>query len=111
MFPISKYDFYTTKANETIAVSTYAGRTVRGKAKVDPRDRFDPEFGKELAAARCNAKIAYKRKQRAHNKVTEAWKEYDKALTHLQKMEKYEKESFQAYELATYKVAELESKS
>ena len=36
MFPISKYDFYTTKANETIAVSTYAGRTVRGKAKVDP---------------------------------------------------------------------------
>lgn len=110
MFPISKYDFYTTKANETIAVSTYAGRTVRGKAKVDPRDRFDPEFGKELAAARCNAKIAYKRKQRAHNKVTEAWKEYDKALTHLQKMVKYEEESFQAYELATYKVAELESK-
>ena len=110
MFPISKYDFYTTKANETIAVSTYAGRTVRGKAKVDPRDRFDPEFGKELAAARCNAKIAYKRKQRARNKVAEARKEYNKALAHLQKMEKYERESFQAYEFATYKVAELESK-
>lgn len=110
MFPLSKYHFYTTKDNETIAVSTYAGKTVRGKAKVDPRDKFDPEFGKQLAAARCNEKIARKRKNRAKSKLAQARAEYNKALMNLHKYEKYEFEANKACEMATYKVVELESK-
>ena len=73
-YPIEKYQFYTTK-NKVVAVSTYAGKTVRGIAKADPRDNFDLEAGKKLAAARCAARIAMKRKSRAQ-------KEFDKARDH-----------------------------
>ena len=105
-----KYDFYTTKDNTTIAVSTYAGKTVKGVAKVDPRDKFDAEFGKELAAARWNAKVARKRKMRANRQYSKAKAEYLKAREYLHKMERYQLEASQAYELANYKVAEIESK-
>ena len=65
------YKFYNS-GNKVIAVSTYAGRTVRGVAKCDPRDTFDIEVGKDIAAARCNIKVSRKRKARA-------LREYDKA--------------------------------
>ena len=50
-----------TLPTSVIAISTYAGKTVKGIAKVDPRDTFDPEVGKQLATARCAEKIAIKR--------------------------------------------------
>lgn len=70
MFPINKYKFYVArKVNgdpyKVYAVSTYAGKTVRGSAKCDPRDEFDLEKGKMLAAARCETKVAEKRWARA----------------------------------------------
>ena len=55
-----------------IAISSYAGRPVRGVAKCDPGDEFDVEFGMKLAAARCNLKIAQKRYRRASSKYQEA---------------------------------------
>ena len=59
MFPISKYKFFVTPdQSKIIAVSTYAGKTVKGVAKRDPRDSFDLDFGKELAAARCAARCS-----------------------------------------------------
>ena len=69
-YPIDKYQFYLArKINgdpyRVVAVSTYEGRTVRGVAKCDPRDEFNIEKGKMLAAARCNAKVAQKRAKRA----------------------------------------------
>ena len=62
---------YVVMPTKVIALSTYAGRTVRGIAKCHPNDNFDEEYGKKLAAARCNAKIAEKRYARAHNKYNE----------------------------------------
>ena len=69
---------YIETSNKVIALSTYAGKTVRGIAKCHPNDTFDVEFGRKLAAARCNAKIAAKRFNRAsaqyksvHNELRE----------------------------------------
>ena len=73
MYPISKYKFFVTPDKTRVfAVSTYAGKTVKGTAKCDPRDTFDLNFGKELAAARCAAKVAKKRKARAAKQVLKA---------------------------------------
>ena len=59
---------YVVTSNKVIALSTYAGKTVRGIAKCHPDDKFDEEIGKKLAAARCNQKIAAKRYERAFRK-------------------------------------------
>lgn len=85
---ISKYKFYTSK-NLVVAVSTYAGKIVKGKAKCNPKDTFDLEKGKTLAAARCNAKIAKKRVERASGKFKEAIEIYNKASEHLEEMSAY----------------------
>ena len=63
-FPLERYKFYIAK-NKVIAVSTYAGKTVRGVAVCADSDTFDIEKGKRLAAARCNVKIAEKRLKNA----------------------------------------------
>ena len=69
-FPAEKYNYIIARREDNkpfkvIALSTYEGRVVRGVAKCDPRDEFDLEYGKQLAAARCNYKIAQKRAKRA----------------------------------------------
>ena len=63
-FPMDKYKFYYA-GNKVIAVSTYGGQRVRGVAVCSKDDEFDVEKGKKLAAARCNAKVARKRHDRA----------------------------------------------
>lgn len=68
---------YIETPNKVIALSTYAGKTVRGIAKCHPNDTFDVEFGRKLAAARCNAKIAAKRAANARRKY---WKMEDELL-------------------------------
>lgn len=57
---------YIVNGNTVIAISTYAGKTVKGVAKCDPEDTFDLEKGKKLAAARCNEKVCRKRLRRAN---------------------------------------------
>ena len=79
MFPINKYKFFTTESGKTVAVSTYAGKTVRGVAKCDTRDTFSQEKGQELAAARCAQKVAKKRLRRALAKYNEALEQQEKA--------------------------------
>lgn len=68
---------YIETPNKVIALSTYAGKTVRGVAKCHPNDTFDVEFGRKLAAARCNAKIAMKRAINAQNKY---WAAHERQL-------------------------------
>lgn len=76
MYPIEKYQFKTFKKDNgdgtssivTVAISTYAGKIVRGVAKCMHTDKFDPEIGKRLAAARCDLKVCNKRKERAFKK-------------------------------------------
>ena len=82
-YSLDKYKFYEyndPKGKKTVsAVSTYAGRTVKGYAKCDPRDSFNIENGKKLAAARCNAKVSAKRMKRAEYK---AQAHYDKMVNY-----------------------------
>ena len=83
------YRIYETP-NKVIAVSSFAGQTVRGVAKCNPADEFDSEKGAALAAARCGVKIAEKRVKRAYSKVDEAKAIVDAAIAHLSEMMKYQ---------------------
>ncbi len=89
MFPIEKYKFYTDGTQHVYAVSTYAGKVVRGSASCDPKDEFSLEKGKELAAARCALKIANKRLKRASQKEEEAYSALIAADNHHHNMEVY----------------------
>ena len=88
-FPKSKYKIFKSKDNKVIAVSTYAGKTVKGVSKCDPRDSFDQTFGEDLAIARCSHKIAKKRAIRAKAEQMKAVKAVDVAMRKMQKMNKY----------------------
>lgn len=86
---LDKYKFYVGK-DRVIAVSTYAGRPVRGVAKCASEDKFDLETGKKLAAARCNYKIAMKRAKRATQKYHEAIKTRNSAQAKVEAMSSYQ---------------------
>ena len=72
-----------------VAISTYAGKEVKGYAKLDPHDNFNWEAGRDLAIARCNAKIAKKRKDRAAKKLAEAEEILAMAQAHYNDMVDY----------------------
>ena len=90
---LEKYKYYTFKnengGTTVVAVSTYGGKPVKGYAKCDPRDDFDLEEGKRLAAARCNVKVANKRVTRASQKYLEAAQAAVEAAEHFEKMKQY----------------------
>ena len=86
------YRVYETP-NEVIAVSSFAGKTVRAVAKCHPNDTFDTEKGVALATARCGVKIAEKRVKRAYNKVDEAKAAAEAAMEHLAEMLRYQADS------------------
>lgn len=98
---MNKYHFYTT-GNKVIAVSTYAGRTVRGIAKCSDKDEFNLEKGKQLAAARCGLKIAEKRLKRADGKLIEAKEDEEKA-------KKYTKDMYSYYVRSAYELEDAEN--
>lgn len=79
--------------NKVIAVSTYAGKTVRGVAKCNPADTFSLEHGQALAAARCNEKISEKRMKRAARKAAEAQEAFIVAKRYYERMNKYLEDS------------------
>ena len=110
MYPISKYKFFTTPDNKVIAVSTYAGKTVKGVAKTDPRDKFDEAFGKELAAARCAAKVAKKRRARAAKMMKKARTQLSVAQRYVDRMKAYEADAAKEYEEAVFNVTDLETR-
>lgn len=84
-----KYKIFTNSANDVIAVSTYAGKTVKGIAKCDPRDTFDMDKGVEIAEARCAKKVADKRLTRARKKYAEAKRMLSEAESYLDRMSDY----------------------
>ena len=99
------YRIYETP-NKVIAVSSFAGQTVRGVAKCNPADEFNSEKGAYLAAARCGVKIAEKRLKRAYNKVDEAKAQVDAAIHYLSDMMKYQSDAEASLNVAQF---ELES--
>ena len=92
------------------AMSTYAGKTVKGYAKLNPEDQWDWEKGKALAIARCNAKIAEKRNKRATAKVAEAQAILDEAVAYLNDMLAYHADSVDDYASAKAHVLAVMSK-
>ena len=65
-YPIEKYKFIILpEQKKVIALTSYAGKTVKGVAVCSEHDEFDVETGKRLAAARANVK----RKARAEKKL------------------------------------------
>ena len=94
-----------TKSVRIVAVSSFAGKPVKGYADSHPNDEYDIEYGKALAAMRCAEKIAAKRCKRAYSKVDEAKAQVEAAVAHLEKMLAYEHDAEDnnnatAYELA-----------
>lgn len=113
-YSLDKYNFHIcTKVDGTpygvVATSTYAGRTVRGKAICDPRDTFSLEEGKKLAAARCNVKIAEKRAARAERKYKEAVALVVAQMTHRERMESYVFDSKAELDAARTELTDLEN--
>lgn len=94
MYPLEKYKYYQA-GNKVIAVSSFAGRTVRGVAKCNPNDTFDLEKGKKLAALRCNEKVARRRFARACHKEEDALRAYITAEHHYDAMIWYEEDAYQ----------------
>lgn len=75
--------YFTT---EILAISSFAGKSIVGKAICRATDEYDEEKGKELAIARCAEKIARKRQERALKKYDEASIERNKANNYFNKM-------------------------
>ena len=104
MYPLDKYKYVIrTMANgnkQIIALSTYGGKVVKGKATCAPDDNYDEETGKKLAAARCELKVAKKRYQRAITKRRAADIELSRQKRYLQECQCYEIDSAYALDEA-----------
>ena len=114
MFDVNKYKYFTyndknTGAKCVSAVSTYAGRTVRGVARCDVRDNFDLETGKALAAARCNQKVAMKRVKNSARRVAEAQAWVAAAQKYLEDMKQYNADASAELTEANAKLQEFAS--
>ena len=113
-FPLDKYKYYvatkvTGEPYKVIAVSTYAGKTVRGTATCSPEDTFSLQKGKELAAARCNAKIAQKRMNHAYIKKANAKAKVDMATDEHNRAWRFWDDATYAYDDAMDELEKLES--
>lgn len=106
-YPREKYKIFVGP-NKVVAVSTYAGRVVRGVAKCAPGDTFDIEKGKDLAIARCAAKIAKKRLNRAYKKYDESIVAFEEAQAHREDMLRYVTDSSLALKVAETEVSQFE---
>ena len=60
-----EYKFYTNNKGQKVVLclTSYRGKTVKGKAVCVPEDNYDEEFGKELARKRCEIEY-YRRRVR-----------------------------------------------
>jgi hypothetical protein len=108
-FSLEKYKYYIV-GKKIIAVSTYAGKVVRGVAICADNDKFSAVAGKEIAAARCNVKVCRKRKNRAQQKYHEAYDNFIKARRELDTMSQYLTDSSKALSEAEIELTEIENK-
>jgi hypothetical protein len=93
-YPIEKYRIVvhqhpTYHTTEIIAMSTYAGDVVKGKAICQIGDNYDEQAGIELAVARCAQKIARKRKARAARLLKHAKEQLAMAQKYVDDMTSY----------------------
>ena len=96
-----EYKYKIDEEKRTIvAMSTFAGKTVAGVAHCDPRDDFNVETGKKIAAARCSVKVAEKRMKRANECYAWAKECVEYWTAQLEKMTRYKEDSTTAFEAA-----------
>lgn len=93
-YPVEKYNIVVHqnkdyKTTEIIAMSTYAGQVVKGKAICHTNDTYDEEKGKKLAIARCAEKIARKRQARSARLLKKANEQFKMAQKYVDDMAKY----------------------
>jgi uncharacterized protein (DUF3084 family) len=93
-YPIEKYRVIVHQhpeynTIETIAMSTYAGEVVKGKAICRAEDTYSEKSGTELAVARCAKKVAKKRKARAAKLLAKAQKQLEMAQKYVDDMTSY----------------------
>ncbi len=88
---------YVENGNTVIAISSYAGKTVKGVAKCDPNDEFNLESGKKLAAARCNEKVCKQRLRRANTLYTLIEKTVNYWQAELEKVTRYADDAREEY--------------
>lgn len=102
----SKFKFYK-QGSAVIAVSSYAGKTVRGIAKCNPNDEFNLDFGEDLAAARAKVKIEQKRMKHAQIQADQAKRDLEKAMKHYAEMTHYEASATASYNEAEFVLANV----
>lgn len=93
--------YFNEKTNTFYTVSTYAGKSVVGKAKCHEKDVFNKDIAETLSKLRCDCKIAAKRLKRAKNKMQEADEEVHLALAQCRNMTDYYSDSFKEYDKVT----------
>lgn len=90
--------FIVDKENRTVTcLSSFAGVPVRGIAKCNPEDEFDETYGAEIAKARCDLKIAEKRRVRSAKKYYEALVAANEADERLRRMKAYMRDAEEEY--------------
>ena len=108
-----KCKFFTYKNDRggmtTVAVSSYAGRKIKGYAKCRPEDTFDEEKGKALAQARCELKIAEKRNKKASKQYLEAVATLEQAAKKLADMKQYYMDTVDQIDAAIEKINDLKA--
>lgn len=105
-YSLDKYRYYQHN-NKVIAISTFAGKTVKGVAKCSPEDEFDFENGKKLAAMRCAQKVAMKRLKRANQKYLEALNAVNEAVDYFARMKEYYVDAIDALDETTAELAKI----
>lgn len=97
------------KKQTVVALSTFAGKVVRGVARCAPDDSWNPESGKKLAAARCSVRVSEKRMKRAEACLTDAINLLQYAQNYYKNMCVYQEEATKAYAEAVANLAKIES--
>lgn len=105
-----KYRIYTANRDKTvIAVASFAGKTVKGIAKCDPKDTPDVEKGIKLAILRCDEKIATKKIYRGEMKVAATSKELDRAANKHENAKQYYEDAMNAHTKAYQDLVSFEN--
>ena len=106
------YSYYTIikdgKKTGIVCVGSYAGKTVRGVARCNPKDTFDFETGKKLATARCEQKILTKRAKYMENKLKRITANIERTQAYLREETEYYNKVLEKAENINYILDNLE---
>lgn len=97
---------------EVIAITSYAGSTIKARAVCAPEDMgsYDFEIGKELAHLRCEKKLTIKQLEKAYENTMKSYKAFKEAEAHYNKALKRQKRAYEAAVNITNQAAAFEGK-